>query len=256
MTPLMRRLLALAVAMTLALIGMSAVLDYARRADERAIADQRPVSVLIVSRPIAQGTPSSGIADAVRSAVVPSTAVASGAVNDLDDLAGLVAAVDLIPGEQLLAARFVAPELLEPSDMTPVPAGLQQISFLLPMERIVGGLVAPGDRVAVFVSFDDLVDVADDGDVSTPLTSRTTTSLLVDELLITRVQFTAPPATTSGADILIVPAGDLLVTFAVDTITAERLTYAFDQGRVRISLLDPRTSQSEGTRITRENILG
>jgi len=242
MTPTTRRLIALAAAVVLALVGAVAVLDYARRADERAVADQQPAFVLLVTQRIDRGTPAEDLAAAVRSTVVPSATVAEGAIRDLVELQGLVAAVDLVPGEQLIAARFVTLEELEPSDATPVPPGLQEISFLLPMERVVGGRIVPGDRVAVYASFDELVD-ASDADAAPTLTSTTVTALLVDRLLVTAVQYSAVQVPGADPDVAMVPAGDLLVTFAVDTATATRLTYAFDQGRVR-------------TPITRENVLG
>lgn len=255
MTPTTRRLVALGVAVLLAFGGAFAVLDYARRADERAIADQRPVAVLLVTDPIARGTPGDALADAVRSAVVPAVAVADGAVIDLEQLSDLVAGVDLVPGEQLIASRFITRDALDEPDAIPIPPGLQQIGFLLPMERVVGGRIVPGDLVAVFASFDDIVDTSEDPDTPT-LSARTVTSLLIDELLVTHVQYSAAQPAGPATDVPLVPAGDLLVTFAVDTITAERLTYAFDQGRVRLTLLEAETQQSERTPITRENVLG
>jgi pilus assembly protein CpaB len=254
-TPTTRRLIALAVAVVLAFVGTVAVLDYARRADERAIADQQPTTVLLVTRTIARGTPADAITDAVRSTVVPAVAVADGAITDLEAIADLVAAVDLVPGEQLIAGRFVTPETLDPPDVTPVPPGLQQISFLMPMERVVGGRITPGDLVAMFVSLDEIVDTSD-GTTAPSFTATTVTALLVDQLLVTHVQYSTPQTVAADPDVPLVPAGDLLVTFAVDTVTAERLTYAFDQGRVRLTLLDARTLQSARTPITRENILG
>jgi pilus assembly protein CpaB len=257
-TPAARRLIALAVAAVLAIAGVLAVLDYARRADERAIADQQPVGVLVVTQQIPRGTPSEALADSVRRSVIPAAAVAEGAILDLAGLAevaGLVAAVDLLPGEQLLARRFVTLEELDPSKVTTVPSGLQEISFLLPMERVVGGRISSGSSVAVYASFDELVDTSDP-DAAPTLTSTTVTALLVDRLLVTHVQYTAVQVAGSDPDVAMVPAGDLLITFAVDTVTASRLTYAFDQGRVRLTLLDERTDQSQRTPITRENVLG
>jgi pilus assembly protein CpaB len=252
-TPTVRRLLALVLAVGLALAGALGVLAYARGADQRAIADQSPTTVLIVTRDIPRGTPASDIVASVRSAVVPAVASARGAVTDLAQIAGRVAAVDLVPGEQLLRGRFIDVDELDPADETLVPEGLQEIAFLLPMDRVVGGRLTPGDLVAVFVTFDGGITTTAAED-AVPLALRTVTSLLTDRLLVTAVQYTTAPTATTGAP-EVVPAGDLLVTFAVDTLTAERLTHAFDQGRVRLTLLNADTRQSEPTTITRENIL-
>lgn len=254
MTPTVRRALALVLAGVLAVVGVLAVLAYARGADERAIADQSPTTVLIVTREIPRGTPASAIGGSVRSTVVPAAAVARGAVTDLATIAGRVAAVDLVPGEQLIDRRFITEAELEPPDETIVPEGLQEISFQLPMDRVVGGRLAPGDLVAVIATFDGGIDPASTDEDGGPLALRTVTTLLVDALLVTAVQYTTAPSSTS--DPVVVPAGDLLVTFAVDTLTAERLTHAFDQGRVRLTLLNADTLQSDPTAITRENVLG
>jgi prepilin signal peptidase PulO-like enzyme (type II secretory pathway) len=86
MTPALRRLLAIAVALVLALIGAVSVVSYANRADERAIGEQQPTAVLIITQEIPRGTPGEGLAASVRSTLVPASAVARGAVTDLGDI--------------------------------------------------------------------------------------------------------------------------------------------------------------------------
>jgi pilus assembly protein CpaB len=250
MTPALRRLLALFVAVVLALVGAASVVSYANRADERAIGEQQPTTVLIVTQEVPRGTASEGLSTSVRSALIPATAVARGAVTDLETLAGLVAAVDLVPGEQLLRSRFVSPEELDAPEETLVPAGLQEISFLLSMERVVGGRIAAGDLVGVIATFDDLLvtDGSDD--------TETATAMIIERLLVTFVQYSDAQTVTTDLTVPQVPPGELLLTFAVDTATAERLTFAFDQGRVRLTRLTPDTQQSGPNRTTRENILG
>ncbi len=46
---------------------------------------------------------------------MPTKVAASGAVADLASLAGKVAAIDLLPGEQVVSSRFVTPEEYEGS---------------------------------------------------------------------------------------------------------------------------------------------
>jgi pilus assembly protein CpaB len=254
MTPALRRLLAVAVALILAIVGVTSVVSYANRADERALGDQQPTAVLIVTQAIPRGTPSEGLGDSVSSTLVPATAAASGAVEDLEELAGLVAAVDLVPGEQLLASRFVTVEELEAPQEVPVPAGLQEISFLLPMDRVLGGRIEAGDLVGVIATLDGM-DVTDGSTEGTDETD-TVTALLIDRLLITFVQYSDAPIAALDAAAPVVPSGELLVTFAVDTVTAERLTFAFDQGRVRLTRLTSRTEQTGPTGTSRENIFG
>lgn len=254
MSPSVRRLLALVLAVLLAIVGTVSVVSYAQRADERALAGQAPIEVLVVATAIPLGTPAADASDSVRTALLPSTAVADGAVTDLAELEGLVAAVDLVPGEQVLRERFVAPEALEAPVVVPVPEGLQEISFLLPMDRVVGGRIGPGDRVGVYATFDRLTPGEEPE--SGPIIADTVSALLLDELLVTFVQYSEvqPVVEVEGGPL--VPKGDLLLTFAVDTLTAERLTFAFDQGRVRLTRLNDATVQAPRSLTSKDNVFG
>jgi pilus assembly protein CpaB len=57
-----------------------------------------------------------------------------------------------VPGEQLLSERRSSPEELKTSGSVPVPAGLQEVSFQLEPQRVVGGRLSPGDNVGIFFS--------------------------------------------------------------------------------------------------------
>lgn len=254
MSPSLRRLLALVLAVLLAIVGTVSVVSYARRADERALAGQAPVEVLVVAEAVPRGTPAADVASAVRTALLPSTAVADGVVTDLAELEGLVTSVDLVPGEQLLRGRFVAPEVLDEPEAIPVPDGFQEISFLLPMERVVGGRIVPGDRVGVFATFDRITPGEEPE--SGPIVADTVTALLLDELLVTFVQYSEAQPAVEAEGAPTVPKGDLLVTFAVDTATAERLTFAFDQGRVRLTRLNDASVQAPRSLTSKDNVFG
>ena len=90
--------------------------------------------------------------DLVRTEKVPAkTAVAAGSSTS-SSLSGRVAAVDMLPGEQLLSGRFVSPDDLRAPGSVEVPAGLQEVSVLLEPQRAVGGRLAAGDTVGVVVS--------------------------------------------------------------------------------------------------------
>ena len=83
---------------------------------------------------------------------LPGAAVAETALNTLDGAAGKVTSADLVPGEQLLAERLVSPEELKTLGSVPVPAGLQEVSFQLEPQRVVGGRLAAGDTVGIFIT--------------------------------------------------------------------------------------------------------
>src|SRR5688572_20277698 len=107
------RLLGAAAALMLAVLGTYLLLSYVSKADERALAGTEVVDVLVVIADIASGTPGEDLSDLVETRAIPASAVVPGGVQALEDLAGLVALVDLEPGEQLLTSRFALPAELE-----------------------------------------------------------------------------------------------------------------------------------------------
>src|ERR1700712_4929407 len=104
-----RRFLAAVVALLLLVVGTAILVAYVKGADARALAGTRTVSVLVVDAPIASGTRGEDVAGKVHAEAVPENVALPGRVSDLTALAGRVATVDLQPGEQLLASRFVRP---------------------------------------------------------------------------------------------------------------------------------------------------
>ena len=182
------RLLAGAAAVVLAIVGAMLVMSYAQGADQRAVKNLEPVSVLVVKTAIPAGTPVESMSASLATEQLPAAAVTASSLKSLDESKGKVAAVDLIPGEQLVTERLVEPENLKSPGSVDIPAGLQEVSFQLEPDRVVGGRLAPGDHVGVFVSMDNggLADKAD----------KETTKLTVRKALVTAVQ-RAPEATAA-----------------------------------------------------------
>ena len=218
----MRRLFAALAALLLALVGTVVLVAYVRGADARALEGVETVEVLVVDRPVPAGTPADQLADLVRTELLPAKAAAEGRVEDLAELTGRVADVDLQPGEQLLAARFGDPEdLAAPGTVAP-PAGASEVSILLEPQRAVGGRLAAGDSVGVHVS----------------LESRT--HVLLHRVLVTQVQGAPAPAeaedgtqteSSGGA----APTASLLVTLGLRPEQAEAVVFAMENGTVWLS---------------------
>src|SRR5688572_17396205 len=101
-----RRLLAAFAALVLLFVGTAVLLAYVKGADARALAGVRTTEVLVADQVIPEGTPADQLATLVRTDLLPKKAAVEGRVTDLDELAGLVAQVDVQPGEQLLLSRF------------------------------------------------------------------------------------------------------------------------------------------------------
>jgi pilus assembly protein CpaB len=243
-----RRLLAALAALILLLAGAVVLVAYVRGADARALAGTRTVEVLVADQPIPAGTPGKEVAGLVRTEVLPEKAALPDRVTDLADLAGLSATVDLEPGEQLLSSRFAAPESLRAPGTVAVPTGEQELSVMLEPQRAVGGRLAAGDTVGVYISL-----TYQDG------TKKT--HAVLHHVLVTQVQGapTPPegesgdPATASSGS---APTSSLMVTLAVTASEAEAVVFGVEHGTLWLSL-EPEDATTSGTEvITEGNIYG
>jgi pilus assembly protein CpaB len=248
-----RRLLAAAAALVLAAVGGTVLLAYARGADARAMAGLRTETVLVAADRIPAGTPATGLAKQVRSQVLPATAVVPGAVRSLAALGSQVTTTELEPGEQLLTARFgAASSLLAPGTVA-VPPGDEEISLQLDPERAVGGRLAAGDHVGVFVS-QSLPD------------STVQTHAVLHHVLVTQVQgavvpTTGAPAGASGTRTAAASSSSgssgsssgssattVMVTLALTAQDAEAVVFGQEHGKVWLSL-EPDAANTGGTTV-------
>jgi pilus assembly protein CpaB len=233
-----RRLLAALAALVLALAGAVVLVAYVRGADARALAGVQTVKVLVADQPIPEGTPGDQLDGLVRTELVPAKSAVPGRVAQLSELAGKVAAVDLEPGEQLLAARFTDPDALRGGGTVDVPAGDQEVSILLEPQRAIGGRVAAGDKVGVYVS------------IKLPDGTGQTHAVLHD-VLVTQVQGAPSTTTQTAADDGTAPAApssSLMVTLAVTAQEAEPIVFAMEHGTVWLSL-EPDGADNGGTTV-------
>jgi pilus assembly protein CpaB len=247
------RLLAGAAAAILAIIGAMLVVSYAQGADQRAVKNLEPVDVLVVTTAIPAGTPVESMTASLATEQLPASAVTGSSLKTLDASKGKVAAVDLVPGEQLVTERLVAPEDVKAQGSVKIPAGLQEVSFQLEPDRVIGGRLVPGDHVGVFVSMDagGLEDKAD----------KETTKLTVRKALVTAVQRAPEPAATaqpaptatagasgSSAEDTTLPTGSLMLTVAVNDVDAAKIVFAAEYAKMWLSK-EPLDSKDSGPRI-------
>lgn len=215
-----RRVKGLAAAVGLASVGTFVLVGYVQAAEDRAVAGERLVPVLVVDEAVERGTPGAELGDLVRDELVPAKVRADGAVTELAALDGLVAATDLVPGEQVLLDRF------EPAEdaATAVPAGLDEVTLSLDAPRAAGGRLAPGDRVSVLFS--------------NQMNGPQTETILRDVPVVAVTQ-----DDDGGGGFAVGGGGDdeaeapgsttaLLVTLGVSSPEAERLVFAAEHGTV------------------------
>ncbi|ACL42393.1 conserved hypothetical protein (plasmid) [Pseudarthrobacter chlorophenolicus A6] len=235
------RLIGAAAALLLAITGTVAVTSYVQGADQRALKGAATMNIYVVDKSVPANTPAADLAKFVKPASVPASTVAAGAVTDLGTLTGKVTSAPLLPGEQLLDGRMVDPASLLVPGTAPVPEGMQEITVQLGPDRVVGGQLAAGDTVGVFVSFTEGAGP-----------KGPTTHLAFQKVLVTSVQgapaeptgkaaATAPPGPP-------VPAGAMLITLARPAADAERIVFAAEFGTIWLSK-EPATATGDGTSV-------
>jgi pilus assembly protein CpaB len=149
-----RRILTIALAITLAVIGTGAVLIYVKQADQRAIAGQKAVTALVATQQIPAGTTAgTALRDGMLSSQqLPASSVPSDAVHSLtSDLTGLELSGDLPAGQLLLRPMLVT--TVQASSGLPIPAGKVAVTIQLCLQRAVANYVKAGSQIAVFNTF-------------------------------------------------------------------------------------------------------
>lgn len=271
-----RRIIGIVAAVVLAAIGTFALLGYVNTAKEEALAAEALVDVYVVDRLVPKGAPAGTIEESVSIEQVPARLKQPGAITDLDQMGtDEVAAADLQPGDQLLAARLVGEQEVADEVTDKV-----QLSALLAPERAVGGSLQEGDLVGVYLSFDpfeldEAGQVADSTDptsanasdgtdtsgLATPTTSEPArpdkspnmTRLEFQHVLVTNVQTTNTPVTNDDGDdntpdVVQVSGSQYVVTLALSPEQSERFVFATEFGHVWLSK-QPASVTDDGTRL-------
>ncbi|MFB9732190.1 Flp pilus assembly protein CpaB [Ornithinimicrobium kibberense] len=252
----MRRVIAALAGVILAVVGALLVINYANNADERAAADLETGPVVVALEEIPVGTPVTEFGDRVEVRQIPRSAVVEGAVRDLQDVQNLVITTATVPGEQLTRSRLVTPEELRARGETELPEELtdhHQVTLLLNKANALGGNIAPGDTVGVFMSFEIDTEAdggADDGTANEEATDEAgrplvaggnqvnVTDLTLHKIPVVRVEgaFVADPVTAGDAGNSEQGAEDqVFVTLALEPEPAARLVFAAEWGSVYLS---------------------
>lgn len=149
-----RRILTIVVAIVLAVIGTGAVMIYVRQADQRALAGQKAVSVLVATQQVPAGTTASAaLRDGYLQAQnLPSESVPADAVRSIGPaLSGLVLSASL-PSGQLLLRPMLVTKTVAATGLA-IPSGKVALTVLMCLQKAVAGYVRPGSQIAVFNTF-------------------------------------------------------------------------------------------------------
>ncbi|MBO0980870.1 Flp pilus assembly protein CpaB [Microbacterium sp. SD291] len=249
------RIIGAILALVLAVVGAFVLVSYVRGADLRAQQGAELTEVYVVKEEIPRGTPGEQIKTFVVVDTVPERNLVPEAVTDLTDLEGLLAAANLLPGDQLSAARFVKPADIAESGGVPVPTGMQVLSFTLPADRVVGGEVKAGDRIGMIGTLEP-DEAGDAEDIINPI-SR----FAFHGVLVTRVQGVAKPTGDGqeGETVEQDAGSSIMVTIALSAFDAERWVW-WAQGEQEneyaemwLTLENPTTDNSGAAGVSVEN---
>ena len=242
-----RRVLAVVAAGVIALIGVGAVLLYAKGADQRAVAGQKPVKVYVAQKLVPAGTSAEEALQEglIATASVAKVGVPADALRTVDDATGkLLATTDIAPGEFVLASRFGKTPLGQKA--LQVPDGQVAISVELSDPARVGTFVTSGSHIVIYDSYDP-TGKASNGPLSTQV-------LLDDVLVIAVGDSTLQPVQGAQTQQQDQSQGNdkpkALVTVALPPAQAARLVHGIQTGELYAGL------RGADTRVDTKQIVG
>jgi pilus assembly protein CpaB len=245
------RVLAILIAVVLALVATAALVVYVNGADRRAIADQRPVVVLVAKEAIKAGTRGEDAQNGglIGTKTVPRQSVVAGGFRSVTQLEGRLAAVDIVKGEQLLQSRWLGAEEVEGRGLLPIPEKHQALSIGLDLTRQVAGFVTPGDNVGMVLTMPGA-------------NGANTTRFLLQNVRVLAVGATAITTRTAqggGGRVNQGRGGQTLtaITLAIHQNYVERVVHAAEDGDIYLTLMprnaDPAPRSRQG--ITGGNVI-
>jgi pilus assembly protein CpaB len=250
----MRRVLGVLAGIVVAGFGAILLVNAVERQQD---ADEPSVvftEVLVAVTPVPRLTPVAELANFVAPTEVPANLVAPGALISLDGLdPAFVALSEILPGEQVLAARFGDQRLL---GRIFIPDGLVEVSVSMGADRALGGTLIAGETVGLLATFEPPLPAAPTAGDPTVVTAPTSfgrsdlpvactgggacySDFVLHGALVTSVQY-------SGGDVAIVqqnnqpnedgviqaPTAQVLVTMAVPSADAAKVVFAAEFGRL------------------------
>lgn len=237
-----RRLALLIAAVLVAALGTTLVFVYVKKADDRAIADQQPVTVLVAKTSIAAGTRviDAANAGALETKELPQSAVAPGALSSTEPIKDQVALTTIFPGQQLLTGMFGATAASNAS--IAIPPGQIAASFTFGDPQRVAGFVQPGSNVVIF-----LTSTLDKNKLSA-------TRVLLPKVTVIAVGPTTitPPADPSQANPEALPRA--MLTLALTQAQAQKLIFAQGNGTLYLGLLNDKSVIRPGAGANATNV--
>jgi pilus assembly protein CpaB len=236
-----RRLALLLTAVVIAAAGTALVFLYVKNADDRALADQKPVKVWVATNTIPAGTSirqAQSQGDLDQKTVTESSTV-DNALSSLARYQDLVTQTTIISGQQL-SLNMLGDQPLA-SAALPVEEGDIAASFDFTNSGRVAGFVEPGSRVVVF------------GTLQGSGGEQVTGVLLGDAKVLAVGPVSGLEGSESANSEKDLPR--TVLTLSVSDVDAARLILASENGSLYLGLRDDKSDVSTDTEVSQENLL-
>lgn len=239
-----RRTIALVVAVVLAVVATVALISYVRGLEDKAFEGAETVEVFVAADIIPAGTSAefASSKNLFERSVIPRKVLAEGAVSDLSQIAGKVAAVNIVKGEQIISARFVTPGQVR--GVLPIPADRQAVSIEVAIPPGVAGFVQPGDRISIVAQ----LSVPRGGEDETRVQY-----LLQDVEVLAIGQRVVTVQGQDQGDEQAQQQSQVLATLALRPAEIEKLVFAKLQGQLYFTLLPKGQKPQSTTGRTKQN---
>lgn len=235
------RVLAIILAIVLAAVATLAITSYVDSLQAEREAELQPVEAFVAAQRIPEGTTGEQAVagNLIERREIPQSIVAPGAITSLSQLEGRVAAVDILPGEQIIGARFVEPQAAR--GLAPIPDDLQAISVEVGIPPGVAGFIQPGDRVSILAQLtapapEGEAEEAEDG---TEQEGAARVQFLLQGVEVLAVGQRIVVQQQDGGEQSQVNRGEgrMLMTLALSPVDAEKLAFAIFEGQLYFTLL-------------------
>lgn len=178
---------------------------------------------------------------------VPVNFIQPGALNSVEAAAGKMALVDILAGEQITSSKLSSPESFRGSAGASLsmitPPGKRAITIPMDPLMAVGGMVRPGDYVDVLANFPvpQLVDGKQTVQLATVTLFQNVLVLAVGSQLREVSQVSTRTSRGSEAQAPVQQAQT--ITFALSPQEAELISFAQEQGKLKLVLRPPLDTQ-------------
>lgn len=223
-----------------------ALLGYVRGVEDDVLDEVTRVPVFVVSGEIAEGTTAQTATSSQRivQSEIESQFRPASAITDLSQIAGQIAAADLVPNQVLVQGHFGDPEVVNTTFAGQIREGHVAFSLTIPKARAVNGFVKPGDFVDIIVLGDAPVQVGEENAFESSLAASPYESPARTLFRGVRIESinndvvggveTDDEVAANGED----TSSDLQITFSIPSSAAQRLL-SVNPSDIVLGLLPP-----------------